>query len=89
MLTTVVLLDVANRQKSAKQAEQDTRVECKNSGKNSSLTHSIKQMINVAKSVVVSTSGSARQRNSVTSKSVDAGQSVPVNFFTDIRYKFI
>jgi hypothetical protein len=65
-----------NRQKSAKQTEQDTRVERKNSGKNSSLTHSIKQMINVAKSVVVSTSGSARQRNSVTSKSVDTGQSV-------------
>lgn len=65
-----------NRQKSAKQTEQDTRVERKNSGKNSSLTHSIKQMINVAKSVVVPTSESARQRNSVMSKSVDAGQSV-------------
>lgn len=65
-----------NRHKSAKQTEQDTRVERKNSGKNSSLTHSLKQMMNTAKSFVVPTSGSARQRNSVTSKSVDAGQSV-------------
>ncbi|XP_052066562.1 uncharacterized protein LOC127706153 isoform X4 [Mytilus californianus] len=65
--------DEVQRQKSAKQSEQDTVADRKNSAKNSSLTNSIKQMINVAKSVVVPNSGKSKQKNSAVSKSVDSG----------------
>ncbi|CAG2255860.1 Mitogen-activated protein kinase kinase kinase 19 [Mytilus edulis] len=65
--------DEVKRQKSAGQNEQDPGAERKNSAKNSSLTNSIKQMINVAKSVVVPNSGKSKQKNSSVSKSVDSG----------------